>query len=86
MKGEPELNSRWIRFFLIKTYGNKCSRCKLEKWNDLPIPLELEHIDGNYTNNNLGNVCLLCPNCHAQTSTYKAKNKGKGRTLRNRLD
>ena len=30
-------------------------------------------------NNKLENLRLLCPNCHAQTPTYKAKNKGNGR-------
>ena len=25
-------------------------------------------------NNNLDNLELLCPNCHAQTSTYRGKN------------
>ena len=51
-----------------------CNQCKLKTWNGLPIPLELEHIDGNHQNNNLDNLCLLCPNCHAQTSTYRGKN------------
>jgi hypothetical protein len=25
---------------------------------------------------------LLCPNCHSLTSTYRARNKGKGRARR----
>jgi len=25
---------------------------------------------------------LLCPNCHAQTPTYKSKNRGNGRAYR----
>lgn len=45
------------------------------------VPLEVHHIDGNYLNNNEENLQLLCPNCHALTSTYKAANKNgrKGR-------
>jgi hypothetical protein len=39
-----------------------------------PIPLELDHIDGHHWNNSLDNLRLLCPNCHAQTPTYKARN------------
>lgn len=47
------------------------------------VPLELHHLDGNSNNNNvLSNVILLCPNCHALTDTYKAKNAGKGRAWR----
>jgi predicted HNH restriction endonuclease len=44
--------------------------------------LELEHKDGNGENNDLKNICLLCPNCHSQTATYKNKNKGNGRHYR----
>jgi len=52
----------------------KCECCGLIKWNDLPIPLELHHIDGNRNNHKLENLKILCPNCHAQTETYRAKN------------
>jgi hypothetical protein len=47
-----------------------------------PIPLELDHIDGDAGNNNYDNLRVLCPNCHALTPTFKAKNKGKGRAAR----
>lgn len=70
-----------IKRYLLEQ-GHVCNKCKLTKWNNLPIPLELEHIDGNSNNNKLENVELLCPNCHAQTPTYKSKNKGNGRHYR----
>ena len=37
--------------------------------------LELHHIDGNHSNNELSNLTLLCPNCHALTDNYRGKNK-----------
>lgn len=43
---------------------------------DKPIPLHLEHIDGNHLNNNLNNLTLLCPNCHSQTPNFRGRNKG----------
>jgi hypothetical protein len=55
-------------------FEHKCYKCNLTTWNDLPIPIELEHIDGNNINNNLSNLTILCPNCHAQTDTYRGKN------------
>lgn len=73
---------RTIRRYLIETIGNICSKCGIDKWNDKEIILELEHIDGNSENNKLDNVCLLCPNCHSQTDTYKNRNKGNGRHKR----
>tara|TARA_Y100000034_G_C6896755_1_gene413581 strand:- start:226 stop:714 length:489 start_codon:yes stop_codon:yes gene_type:complete len=71
-----------VKHYLLKTFGHYCNRCKNTYWNDQLIPIELEHIDGNSKNNSLDNVELLCPNCHAQTPTYKAKNKGNGRYSR----
>ena len=52
----------------------KCERCGLSEWNDLPIPLELHHKDGNRFNHNFDNLEILCLNCHAQTETFRAKN------------
>jgi hypothetical protein len=71
-----------IKRYLAETYGKKCSQCGIDSWNGKEIVLELEHKDGNSTNNSKNNVCLLCPNCHSQTATYKAKNKGNGRHFR----
>jgi len=50
---------------------HQCEKCKLTKWNNELIPLELHHIDGDHNNNNLNNLQLLCPNCHSQTKTYR---------------
>jgi len=71
-----------IRKLLIKKRGHRCENCGLIKWCNKQIPIELDHIDGNYRNNKLTNLRLLCPNCHAQTATYKAKNRGRGRAKR----
>jgi hypothetical protein len=46
------------------------------------IPIELEHVDGDYRNNSYENVLLLCPNCHSLTDTFRALNKGNGREFR----
>ncbi len=59
----------------------RCSSCKLETWMDQPVPLELDHIDGNHQNNTLDNLRLLCPNCHALTPTFRGKNKRPAATL-----
>ena len=54
-----------------------CSNCRQDKWLGQLIPLELDHIDGNNSNNSFNNLRLLCPNCHALTSTYRGKNMFK---------
>lgn len=39
-------------------------------WLGEPLPLEVDHIDGDWRNNRIDNLRLLCPNCHAITSTW----------------
>jgi hypothetical protein len=53
---------------------HQCECCENEIWLNKPIPLELHHIDGNRYNNALDNLKILCPNCHALTDNYRAKN------------
>lgn len=62
---------------LVWDRGHKCEVCKLEEWMNQAIPLELDHMDGNPTNNTKENLRLICPNCHAQTETYRGKNIGR---------
>jgi len=69
-----QLKNRLIREGI---FTKICNKCKLTEWLGQPIALELEHINGNCMDNTLSNLCLLCPNCHAQTSTYRGKNKKK---------
>ena len=52
-----------------------CSHCTNTTWLGAPIPLELDHKDGDSQNNCITNLRLLCPNCHALTPTYRGKNK-----------
>ena len=66
----------------LKGIRDECWCCGISEWNDKPIVLEIEHTDGNADNNNPDNLELLCPNCHSQTDTWKARNRGNGRVLR----
>lgn len=50
---------------------NCCAICGLVDWNGKPLTLELDHIDSNRKNNQLENLRLLCPNCHAQTDGWR---------------
>ena len=63
------------RLLQDKFFEPKCYGCDKKLWMDQPIPLELHHIDGDNTNNNLSNLTILCPNCHALTDNYRGKNK-----------
>lgn len=57
---------------LIELFGYKCSnpKCGIYDWNKEKLTLQVEHIDGNNTNDSIDNLRLLCPNCHYETDTY----------------
>jgi predicted HNH restriction endonuclease len=57
-------------------------RCELTEWLGQPIPLELHHVNGERTDHRLENLQLLCPNCHALTDTYRARNKQNAQVRR----
>ena len=71
------VNSHKLRRRLIRAglLAPRCCVCKLSEWLGLPISLELDHIDGDRNNQELPNLRLLCPNCHAQTPTYRGRNR-----------
>lgn len=73
-----------LRKRLIKEgyFEPKCYNCQNTKWMDNKIPLELEHVNGDRFDNQIENLTLLCPNCHALTSTYRGKNSKSKRLVR----
>jgi endogenous inhibitor of DNA gyrase (YacG/DUF329 family) len=79
-----ESNNTFFKRYLIEQHGAKCMRCGWQEINKFSnrIPIELEHKDGNCTNNNIDNLELLCPNCHSLTATYKGANKRPGGSKR----
>lgn len=67
------IHSDTLKKRLIKEnyFEHKCYNCGLKEWLGEPIPIELHHKDHNHSNNNLSNLSILCPNCHA----FKHKTK-----------
>lgn len=74
----------FLRNYLIRRFGEHCSKCGWSERHPVTnrVPVEVEHIDGNWSNYRLTNLTLLCPNCHALTPTFRALNRGRGRAHR----
>lgn len=79
LSNKQPISSHALKLRLLKEniFKPECSICGLTKWNNDPIPLELDHINGNHSDNSLSNLRLTCPNCHAQTNTHAGRNKKK---------
>lgn len=54
----------------------ECYECaNTGTWNNSPINLVIDHINGVNNDNRIENLRWLCPNCHSQTSTFGTQSK-----------
>lgn len=53
----------------------ECSMCFIRDWNNKPLTLHIDHINGDWSDCRIENLRFLCPNCHSQTDTHSGKNK-----------
>lgn len=77
LKERFTVSTRWnyaMRNYVIRQRGNKCESCEIIEWNGQPLSFQIDHINGNRTDNRFGNLKVLCPNCHSQTDTFGSKN------------
>jgi len=75
----PQYQSNKLRVRLIQegVKPHKCECCGNKEWMGQPISLEVDHVNGISSDHRLANLKILCPNCHAQTETYRGKNIGR---------
>ena len=73
--------STYIRRYIAERDGKACRRCGWCEVHPVTgnVPVHLEHIDGDCTNNRPENLCWLCPNCHSLTPTFGSLNIGRSK-------
>lgn len=72
-RNSENVKQRLLKEHLVK---NECSICRNEGiWLEQNLVLELDHINGDRSDNTVDNLRLLCPNCHSQTISFRGRNK-----------
>ena len=70
----------YLKYRLLRDHlvVEKCAVCgNGPVWQGKPLSLQLDHVDGDGSNNTLDNLRLICPNCHSQTPTFGGKRNKK---------
>ena len=66
------------RLFIAGLKSQQCEECGwAQKTPDGYLPLELDHINGDRSDNRLENLRILCPNCHSLKPSHRGRNIGK---------
>lgn len=65
------------KILIEKLNSHRCEVCLNTIWLDEPIPLVLDHINGNPDDWRIINLRLVCGNCNMRLPTFTSKNRSK---------
>jgi hypothetical protein len=74
--GARERGSRLRRALLDSGVPEQCAECGVVPiWNGKTLRLQVDHMNGDFTDNRKSNLRFMCPNCHSQTDNFSIYNK-----------
>jgi hypothetical protein len=71
--GSNPLRKRLVKEGILPNVCDECGNGP--EWNGRTLVLQLDHKNGDSTDNRLENLHILCPNCHSQTRNFTGKSK-----------
>jgi len=72
--------ARRIKDFQLEEQNHKCKICGTsDQWFGETLVFILDHVDGDWSNQERNNLRLICSNCNSLLETTKHKEKGTGR-------
>ena len=77
VKGKRRIPGYRLRWYMLSTgiFSYICAECgQLPEWNGKVLVLQVDHVNGDPTDNQPRNLQFLCPNCHTQTETFAGRN------------
>lgn len=80
-----DIASAYVYRWVGENQGKGCKICGVVEWTGKPVPLVLDHIDGNPTRHRPENLRYICRNCDGLLPTFSGKNIGNGRARRRQL-
>lgn len=77
------LKSKYVREHVLDRQNRLCAICgNPQEHMGEHLLFIMNHSDGNPDNTHPSNMRMVCPNCLSQLPTYKSRNRGNGRYLR----
>lgn len=75
LNGRRESAFRLRRALVDSGIPEQCACGLKTEWNGKKLVLQVDHKDGDFSNNRIENLRFICPNCHSQTENFGAKNR-----------